>query len=82
MHIMPPKHCLLTMLTFNTNNPQSCGIVEVDNEGVVIKFQKSICPPGNQANGAVYVFDSSLLENFKRCLPALLILVPKLSPNS
>ena len=62
-HHARPKHCLLKMLTFNTNNPKSCGIVEVDNEGVVIKFhEKSMNPPGNQANGAVYVFDSSFLE--------------------
>ena len=29
-HEERPKGCLITMLTFETENPQSCGIVEVD----------------------------------------------------
>ena len=37
-----PNHCLLTMLTFNTTNPQSCGIVEIDKEGVVIRFHENL----------------------------------------
>ena len=51
------------MLTFTTNNPESCGIVELDKENIVQKFhEKVISPPGNRANGAVYVFDNDFLE--------------------
>ena len=53
----------MTMLTFNTNNPRKCGIVEVDEDGIVIGFyEKQDSPPGNRANAAVYVFDDDLIE--------------------
>ena len=62
-HHQRPKGCLLTMLTFNTDNPQSCGIVEIDNQGVVQAFhEKAENPPGNQANGAIYIFDQEFIE--------------------
>ena len=34
-HQTRPKNCLITMLTFTTNNPKSCGIVELDKKGIV-----------------------------------------------
>ena len=34
-HRMRQDRCLLTMLTFSTNTPSSCGIVEIDNQQVV-----------------------------------------------
>ena len=62
-HKNKPKNCLITMLTFNTDHPESCGIVEVDKNGVVINFHEKIKnPPGNLANGAVYVFDNNFLD--------------------
>ena len=65
-HRYRPKQCLLTMLTFATNTPQSCGIVEIDSGGVVQNFHEKITnPPGNRANGAVYVFEQELLDIFK-----------------
>ena len=44
-HINRPKGCLMTMMIFQTTNPSSCGIVELDKQGVVIRFhcQKSYC---------------------------------------
>ncbi|WP_071839806.1 nucleotidyltransferase family protein [Synechococcus sp. KORDI-100] len=58
-----PKGCLLTMLTFSTPNPSECGIVELDKNGVVQRFhEKSKNPPGNIANGAVYLFEKDLLD--------------------
>ncbi len=57
-----PKKCIITMLTFQSNSPNQCGIVELDNQNVVIGFHEKIDnPPGNKANGAVYVFDDRLL---------------------
>ena len=50
-----------------SNKPESCGIVEIDNKGIVINFYEKIKnPPGQIANGAVYVFDyflDWLIEN-------------------
>ena len=46
------------MLTFKTNTPSSCGIVEIDNEQVVHAFhEKLVDPPGDRANGALYAFE-------------------------
>jgi mannose-1-phosphate guanylyltransferase len=57
----PPK-CVMTMMTFRTNNPSSCGIVELDTRGVVIGFHEKVtAPPGNLANGAVYILSAELL---------------------
>ena len=62
-HETRPTHCLLTMLTFTTTTPQSCGIVEIDQKGVVTSFhEKSANPPGTRANGAIYLFDGCFLD--------------------
>mgnify|MGYP001219183629 CR=1 FL=1 len=62
-HSQKPSHCLLTMLTFTSSAPQSCGIVETDERGVVQAFHEKVDnPPGNNANGAVYVFDKPFLN--------------------
>ena len=55
-HLNRPPECLMTMLTFRTESPSSSGIVELDERGVVIAFhEKVLSPPGNLANGAVYI---------------------------
>ena len=58
-----PKHCSITMMTFESPTPETCGIVEIDNDGVVLAFhEKSNNPPGNQANGAVYLLEPEVLK--------------------
>ena len=37
-HLSKPRDCLLTMLTFKTDNPSCCGIVKKDEQGKIIKF--------------------------------------------
>jgi mannose-1-phosphate guanylyltransferase len=55
--------CQLTMLTFNTDTPGSCGIVEIDDQQVVQAFHEKIDnPPGNRANGAFYAFEQDFLD--------------------
>ena len=62
-HRNRPENCIVTMLTFTTDTPQSCGIVEIDPDGIVQHFHEKVNnPPGNRANGAVYVFEQKLLE--------------------
>ena len=54
--------CLLTMLSFTTGTPSSCGIVELDDQHILQWFyEKLMNPPGNRANGALHTFDASLL---------------------
>ena len=58
-----PEHCPITMMTFDTSAPKSCGIVELDHQGVVVGFhEKAPNPPGVRANGAVYLLDPEFLE--------------------
>ncbi len=62
-HENRPSHCLITMMTFKTDNPSSCGIVELDKNQVVIGFHEKVSnPPGNLANGAIYILSSELLD--------------------
>ena len=62
-HLGRPPGCLMTMMTFRTDNPSSCGIVELDERGVVIGFHEKVAnPPGNLANGAVYILSAELLQ--------------------
>ena len=62
-----PAHCAVTMMTFDTCVPESCGIVEFDDEGVVIAFHEKIAnPPGIRANAAVYMLEPEVLEWLKR----------------
>ena len=58
-----PKYCPITMMTFESDSPNSCGIVELDGHGVVVAFHEKVAnPPGTLANGAVYLLESEVLE--------------------
>ena len=58
-----PHGVEITMMTFDTDTPKSCGIVETDAQGVVRAFHEKVeNPPGNRANGAVYIFEPSVLD--------------------
>lgn len=65
-HLSKPEDCLLTMLTFKTDNPSSCGIVEKDSLGKIIGFhEKKREYIGNCANGALYAFNNDFLDYLK-----------------
>lgn len=60
-HHRRPAGCEITMMTFKTPTPRSCGIVEIDARGVVTGFHEKVQnPPGDHANGAVYIVEPSL----------------------
>ena len=51
------------MMTFKTQDPTNCGIVELNGDGVVMGFhEKVVNPPGNLANGAVYLLEQEVLD--------------------
>jgi mannose-1-phosphate guanylyltransferase len=53
----------ITMMTFNTDAPQTCGIVELDERGAVIAFHEKVNnPPGNLANAAVYILAPTVID--------------------
>lgn len=61
-HARPAGHAI-TMLGFRTDTPRSCGILELNERGTVLAFHEKVDdPPGNLANGAVYVFEPEVVD--------------------
>ena len=53
----------ITMMTFRTDDPSSCGIVEIDDMGVVQEFHEKIAnPPTNLASAAVFVLSNRTVK--------------------
>jgi mannose-1-phosphate guanylyltransferase len=51
------------MMTFETDDPRNCGIVEEDTRGLVTAFHEKVThPPGNRANAAVYIFQPAVID--------------------
>jgi len=62
-HNQRPSCCVMTMMTFRSETPSSCGVVELDSHGIVVGFYEKLDnPPGNLANGAVYLLSAELLK--------------------
>ena len=69
-HLNRPAGCEITMMTFKTPTPHTCGIIETDKNGCVQAFHEKVTnPPGDMANGAVYIVAPSIfkyLEGLKK----------------
>jgi mannose-1-phosphate guanylyltransferase len=62
-HRARPTDALVTMGLFDSATPQSCGIVELDDRGMIVGFEeKPSHPKSSLANAAVYVFTQSGLD--------------------
>lgn len=62
-HYNRPKGTEITVMTFITDMPDSCGIIETDANGIIRNFYEKVKnPPGNFANAAVYIFESTVLD--------------------
>ncbi len=61
-HANRPSGCAITMMTFDTDSPQSCGIVEECNNVVIAFHEKVLNPPGFRANAAVYIFETEVID--------------------
>ncbi len=54
---------LLTLLAFRSETPSQCGILELDKACRVTGFHEKVAnPPGNLANGAVYVCSPAVID--------------------
>lgn len=63
-HARRPPGAAMTMMTFETDAPQSCGIVETGPDGLVRAFHEKVAhPPGNRANGAVYIIEPGVVDH-------------------
>ena len=62
-HTLRPSGTVMTMMTFECQTPESCGIVELDKQGVVQYFHEKVKnPPGNLANAAVYLMEKEVFD--------------------
>lgn len=62
-HESRPQACSGTMMTFLADDPQSCGIVELDNRKVIQKVHEKVKnPPGNLANAAVFLVETDIID--------------------
>lgn len=67
-HAQRPAGCVMTMMTFDSEAPQQCGILELDDRGVVLQFHEKVAnPPGCLANGAVYIMEPEVLDVIAGC---------------
>jgi mannose-1-phosphate guanylyltransferase len=63
-HSQRPSGCVMTMLAFRSDDPTSCGIVELDERQRVTAFHEKVkAPPGDLANGAVYIFERGVIDD-------------------
>ena len=62
-HAQRPAGVLVSMLAFHTDDPRSCGILELDERGLVQAFHEKVAdPPGNLANAAVYMIEPEVMD--------------------
>lgn len=58
---------LLSMMTFETDNPSGCGMLSVNHQGVVTEFiEKPTSWQGRIANGAVYLLTPTLIDRIRQ----------------
>jgi mannose-1-phosphate guanylyltransferase len=60
-HKNRPPGCVMTMMTFRTDDPSSCGIVELDESGIVIEFHEKVGKPQVTLLMELYIF---FLQNY------------------
>ncbi|XUM22113.1 nucleotidyltransferase family protein [Bradyrhizobium oligotrophicum S58] len=81
-HRSRPPGCIMTMLAFRTDDPSSCGILELDDQHRVIAFHEKVKnPPGNLANGAVYVFEPEVIADIAALGKPIVDLSTEIIPN-
>ncbi|HEV2552941.1 MAG TPA: nucleotidyltransferase family protein [Bosea sp. (in: a-proteobacteria)] len=62
-HAARPATAAMSMLAFRTDAPRTCGILELDGQGLVQAFHEKVeNPPGNLANAAVYIVEPEMID--------------------
>ena len=53
----------MTMMTFVTDSPETCGVVELGAAGRVVEFHEKVAnPPSHLANAAIYICNPAVLD--------------------
>ncbi|MAW01660.1 MAG: mannose-1-phosphate guanylyltransferase, partial [Candidatus Pelagibacter sp.] len=62
-HEFRPKYTTVTMMTFETDSPSSCGILSTNSDGVMTKYvEKPKDSFFGDANGATYFFSREAID--------------------
>lgn len=62
-HSKRPEGTVITMMTFTCPNPSECGVVELNDNDIVIGFHEKVNnPPGELANAAVYLIEPEVIN--------------------
>lgn len=62
-HQTRPVGVAMTMLAFRTDDPKSCGVLELNDKQIVQAFHEKVeNPPTNLANAAVYIIEPEVIE--------------------
>lgn len=81
-HRNRPKDHIMTMLGFRTDDPSSCGILELNRHHTVLAFHEKLAnPPGNLANGAVYIFEPEVIADIASLGKDVVDLSTEIIPN-
>ena len=70
------------MMLFKTDTPKLCGIVELNEQNIVIAFHEKVeHPPSNLANGAVYICNYEIFEYLKNLNKEVIDFSNEVIPN-
>lgn len=76
------KNCPITMMLFKTDNPKSCGIVELNEQKIAIAFHEKVeNPPSDLANGAVYICRYEIFKYLKNLNKEVIDFSNEVIPN-
>jgi mannose-1-phosphate guanylyltransferase len=82
VHRNRPPGNVMTMVGFRTDDPSSCGILELDIQNTVVAFHEKVKnPPGNLANGAVYIFEPEVISDIAKLGKGVVDLSTEIIPN-
>lgn len=62
-HRKRPEAAAMTMMLFKAEDPRSCGVVDLGEDGIVLGFHEKVeNPPSNLANAAVYLLEPEVMQ--------------------
>lgn len=81
-HRRRPEGTVMSMMTFKTPTPRTCGIVQLDERGVVQAFfEKHPSPPGDLANAAIYLLEPEVVRMLLQAEPPITDISTELLPK-
>ena len=64
-HQLRKSHIDVTMLLFETDTPESCGVVKIDEQNHIYEYHEKVAtPPSNLANGATFIFSPNVFQKY------------------